>query len=175
MRRLLLLSATLGMVLLVASPAFAQSGADGGFNCIDFATQEEAQAFFDADPSDPDGLDGPPGDAFTGEPGVACEELPSGGGGAETVAPDDGDPLTLEGTCEGIVLQEDFEACIAAQQPAPEVAPAEVAPEVAPTAEALPSESITVMPDTGGPSMLLPLSALLVGAGLVGLAVVRRR
>lgn len=40
-------------------------------NCSDFATQEEAQAVLDADPSDPHGLDGD-GD------GIACESLPSG-------------------------------------------------------------------------------------------------
>ncbi len=104
MRRLLLLSATLGMVLLVVSPAFAQPGANV-YNCEDFGSQEEAQLVYNFDFSDPNGLDAD-GD------GVACGEL---GGGAETVAPDDGDPLTLEGTCEGIVLQEDFEACIAEQ------------------------------------------------------------
>ncbi len=38
------------------------------FDCIDFATQEEAQAVYDLDPSDPNGLD-PDFD------GVACEEL----------------------------------------------------------------------------------------------------
>jgi LPXTG-motif cell wall-anchored protein len=44
-------------------------------NCDDFATQEEAQAVFDQDPSDPNGLDGNDND------GIACENLPSGGGG----------------------------------------------------------------------------------------------
>ena len=164
MRRLLLLSATLGMVLLVASPAFAQSGADGGFNCIDFATQEEAQAFFDADPSDPEGLDAD-GD------GEACEDsgLPSGG---TAPTPDDGDPLTLEGTCEGIVLQEDFEACIAAQeQYAPET-PAAPAPTTAAPAA---STAMTALPDTGGLPLLLPVAALLVGSGLLGFAALRRR
>ena len=81
MRKLLYLT-TLAMLatLMFATAAFAQSrgpsGADGSFNCEDFDTQEQAQAVFDQDPSDPDGLDGPPGEAFTGEPGVACEELP---------------------------------------------------------------------------------------------------
>lgn len=83
MRRLLYLAAlSMLVVALTASVALGQSrgpsGADGSFNCEDFDTQEQAQAFFDADPSDPDGLDGPPGDAFTGQPGVACESLPAG-------------------------------------------------------------------------------------------------
>lgn len=91
MRRLsLLASLSLVAMLVFSSIASAQSrgpsGADGSYNCEDFDTQEQAQAFYDADPSDPDGLDGPPGEAFTGEQGVACESLPSGGedtGGAQ--------------------------------------------------------------------------------------------
>jgi micrococcal nuclease len=42
----------------------------GDLNCSDFATQAEAQAVYDADPSDPNGLDGNDGD------GVVCESLP---------------------------------------------------------------------------------------------------
>src|SRR5215217_4347150 len=42
------------------------------YNCSSFATQEEAQAVFNSDPSDPNGLDGD-------NDGSACEELPSGG------------------------------------------------------------------------------------------------
>lgn len=81
MRRLLLLASLFGVALLVASSAFGQSrgpsGVDGSFNCEDFDTQAEAQAFLRADPSDPDGLDGLPGSAFDGVEGVACESLPS--------------------------------------------------------------------------------------------------
>jgi micrococcal nuclease len=43
----------------------------GDLDCSDFSTQPEAQAVLDADPSDPNGLDGE-GD------GVPCESLPSG-------------------------------------------------------------------------------------------------
>ena len=57
--------------------AEAQSG--DRFACADFDTQEEAQAVYDQDPSDPSGLDGPQGEASAlGTPGVACESLPSG-------------------------------------------------------------------------------------------------
>src|SRR5215208_5149152 len=42
------------------------------FNCSSFATQEEAQAEFNSDPSDPHNLD-------ADNDGIACEELPSGG------------------------------------------------------------------------------------------------
>lgn len=66
------------------TPAEAQSGDQ--FDCADFATQEEAQAEYDTDPSDPSGLDGPQGETSDGTPGVACESLPSGGsaGGSGT-------------------------------------------------------------------------------------------
>ena len=45
--------------------------AGGDLDCSDFATQGEAQSVLDADPSDPNGLDGE-GD------GVPCESLPGG-------------------------------------------------------------------------------------------------
>jgi hypothetical protein len=41
-------------------------------NCSDFATQEEAQAELNRDPSDPNNLD-------SDNDGIACEDLPSGG------------------------------------------------------------------------------------------------
>ena len=47
------------------------------YDCGDFEYQEDAQAVYDQDTSDPYGLDGPQGEASTGTPGVACEELPN--------------------------------------------------------------------------------------------------
>lgn len=44
--------------------------ADGDYDCAHFDTQAQAQQVYDADPSDPHGLDGAP------EDGVACESLP---------------------------------------------------------------------------------------------------
>lgn len=55
-------------------------------NCDDFATQADAQAVLDADPSDPNRLD-EDGD------GIACEGLPSGGQGGGD-GDDDGLPVT---------------------------------------------------------------------------------
>lgn len=52
---------------------------DDLYDCADFSTQEEAQAIYEQDTSDPYGLDGPPGTGFTGTEGVACEDLPSSG------------------------------------------------------------------------------------------------
>ncbi|MDP9478033.1 MAG: excalibur calcium-binding domain-containing protein [Actinomycetota bacterium] len=52
----------------------------GDLDCqVDFATQEEAQAVYDQDPSDPNGLD-------DDNDGIACETLPSGGTGTGNVA-----------------------------------------------------------------------------------------
>ena len=44
--------------------------AGGDYDCSDFDTQAQAQRVYDADPSDPNGLDGYP------EDGEACESLP---------------------------------------------------------------------------------------------------
>ncbi len=51
-------------------------GGGGGrdLDCVDFATQEEAQAELERDPGDPNGLD-------ADNDGIACEELAGGGGG----------------------------------------------------------------------------------------------
>lgn len=76
------------------APAEAQSVAEGDrYDCGDCAYQEQAQRFYDRDPSDPYGLDGQIGEAYEGQQGVACEELPSRsqGAGGGTGAP----PLTL--------------------------------------------------------------------------------
>jgi hypothetical protein len=75
-----------GFTLRVAWEAFdrpveAQSPAEGDlYDCEDFTYQEEAQAVFDADPSDPYGLDEDPGP----DDGMACEELPSRTDGTTT-------------------------------------------------------------------------------------------
>ena len=46
-------------------------------DCDDFDYQEDAQAVYEQDTSDPNGLDGPIGEGYTGEQGEACEDLPS--------------------------------------------------------------------------------------------------
>src|SRR5215208_6391525 len=67
-------------VLIFAPAALAQQDL---YDCADFSYQEDAQAVYDQDTSDPYGLDGPPGESYAGEPGVACEELPSSGTSSE--------------------------------------------------------------------------------------------
>jgi len=49
----------------------------GDLDCDDFDYQEDAQAVYEQDSSDPHGLDGPIGEGYSGEQGEACEELPS--------------------------------------------------------------------------------------------------
>ena len=49
----------------------------GDLDCDDFDYQEDAQAAYEQDTSDPHGLDGPPGEGYSGEQGEACEDLPN--------------------------------------------------------------------------------------------------
>ncbi len=69
-------------VALVAASAMMGAtfsvGLAKDLDCSDFATQEDAQAVFNADPSDPNHLDGKDKD------GIVCPKLPSGGGGTST-------------------------------------------------------------------------------------------
>jgi hypothetical protein len=65
-RRALFTSVVVCGALFAASPmAIAQ----GNKNCSDFTYQEEAQAVYNADPTDPNGLD-------ADKDGIACESLP---------------------------------------------------------------------------------------------------
>jgi len=64
-----LIGLTLSLVAVTATPA-QQEDESEDLNCVDFETQEEAQAELDADPNDPFGLD-PNGDS------IACALLPS--------------------------------------------------------------------------------------------------
>jgi hypothetical protein len=65
-------------VMCSLAPALAQSPQEGDlYDCDDFTYQEEAQAVYDRDPSDPYGLD-------ADDDGIACEDLPP--------RPNSGDP-----------------------------------------------------------------------------------
>jgi len=69
-------------VIRPSTPAKAQSPAEGDrYDCKDFTYQEEAQAVFDRNPSDPYGLNEDPGP----DDGIACETLPHRPGGPTTV------------------------------------------------------------------------------------------
>ena len=75
-RFVIALFAALALAIGVSDQAVAQ---DFNLDCSSFGFQEEAQAVFDADPSDPYGLDGPVGPTSGNQPGVACPSLPPGG------------------------------------------------------------------------------------------------
>ncbi|MGX1366961.1 hypothetical protein RKD19_002320 [Streptomyces canus] len=59
-------------VLAAAGPLTGVAHAEGDLDCADFAYQEDAQAQFDLDRTDPDRLDEDHGR----DDGIACEELP---------------------------------------------------------------------------------------------------
>lgn len=80
MKRLALL-ATLGMAMMVLyAPAALAQSPNQDLDCVDFATQQDAQIELENDPSDPLNLDAD-GD------GVACESLAGGSGTGEPAQP----------------------------------------------------------------------------------------
>ena len=202
-KRLLLLLATAAMAMLVATPAaLAQAG---DLDCADFATQEEAQAMLDADPSDPNGLDAD-GD------GVACETLPSGGmedgtmtdganedaGTTEqndldcvdfatqaeaqaTYDADPSDPNGLDADGDGIACESTESAGEISYEDGTIIFVTTAGP-LQPDASAdqytddeVADDDTTALPDTGGPGILLPIAGLLLASGLLGLRVARRK
>ena len=105
-RILCLAALSVSAMLMVAPAASAQ-----GLNCDDFESQAAAQQRLREDPSDPDGLDGPPGEeSFSGIEGVACEDLPPPTDFDPVVPLGVGDsskgPLTKEGPPKGGVTKE---------------------------------------------------------------------
>ena len=162
LRRFLLLTAIcMAATLVFAQVAMAQSrgpsGADGSYNCEDFDFQEDAQAFYDQDTSDPDGLDGPPGEAFTGEEGVACEDLPSRGSGGDVAVEDEAD-TAVEPSAGQYNTEDQYDDAAAVETATPTATP---------------------LPDTGGvvsPAALSAVAALLlVGGGILSSSIIRRR
>ena len=83
---LLAFASTFACISVYADKAAAQNVLD----CSSFATQEEAQAELNRDPSDPNNLD-------SDNDGIACEDLPSGGN-VTTAGPTTGTTGTTTGT-----------------------------------------------------------------------------
>lgn len=115
-----------------AAPTTTQYGqteapAQGDLDCIDFATQAEAQATYDTDPSDPNGLD-------ADDDGVACESTTSVAAGTEF---------------------EDGSRVIAGSGSETPVA----------------TTTTTALPATGGLPLMPLAGALVLGLGVLGLAV----
>jgi len=165
---LLLTALCMAAVLMFAPAAMAQDE----FDCEDFATQEEAQAEYDADTSDPSGLDGPIGESSTGEPGVACEELPSGGGSTATPMAEETMMQTASPVAEETMMQ-------TASPVAEETATPMAEESATPTATATASASASPLPDTGGAispaAISLVAALLLVGGGIASASILRRR
>ena len=67
---------TVAFTAILAGPALADHGVD--YDCDNFEYQEEAQAHMDRHSGDPDRLD-------ADNDNIACESLPSNGGGATPV------------------------------------------------------------------------------------------
>jgi hypothetical protein len=129
--------------LLLAGAALAEDR----FNCDDFRYQEEAQKVYNQDISDPNGLDGPIGEASDGTKGVVCEDLPhrptSGSGGGEP----------------------------AGEQYSTKIPPTDVNNPK----DVVPNTTAKEMPDTGGPPYLAVGAMLLLGVAMVvGRGVLRR-
>jgi hypothetical protein len=136
MRYFVVLLAVLA-VLVGASSAYAQDE----YDCEDFSTQQEAQATFSQDTSDPYGLDEDPG----ADDGKACEELAS-------------DPNASQGSSAPTQSSSASEGAATSQYQY------NSADQYSGSA----GQSLTVLPDTGGMSLWLALGVvlLLIGAGL---------
>ena len=150
MKRLLYLAVlSLGSMLVLTPAALAQDP----YDCGDFTYQEDAQAVFDQDPNDPSGLDGPRGPTPDGEPGVACENLPSRGDTTEQPQAKEKQESSSEKSSS----------------------------EKSSSKESSSKESTTTkeqrkeLPATGGLSLLLPTAALLIGSGILVSVALRRR
>jgi len=153
---------------------------------LDFATQQEAQAELERDPSDPNNLDAD-GDE------VACETYPyNGGGGGEggsgdldcvdfsthgaaqrELAKDRADPNNLDADDDGIAC----ENLISEGREGPTPVGRQYAPEgdVGNPKDVIPGTGVRRVPPTGGPPYLAVVALMLLGAALIaGRGVFRR-
>jgi hypothetical protein len=144
-------------MLLLAPTAWAQNV----YNCPDFQFQEDAQAVFDATPGDPNKLD------QGGIPGVACESLPHRGASPQPQA---------------APTPEQPKADQPADQPKADSPPDQPkAQSSADQPKAAETTQSAALPNTSGvklsgSAVILPAAtALLVGAGLLSIALMRRR
>lgn len=113
----------------------------GDLDCPDFASQAEAQAVYNQDPTDPNGLD-------ADNDGEACEEFFDDANG------------------NGTGMNNQGEGNVTGNQYADDATGAQYADDGA-------DNNVVALPDTGGPA-LLPLVALIMALGGLGLSVLRR-
>jgi LPXTG-motif cell wall-anchored protein len=135
-------------------------------DCADFATQEEAQAELERDPSDPHGLD-------AGDDGIACEDLVGGGNGQDDSTTEDG------GVQVNVTLCHNGTETITVDASSQETHLAHGDSLGACEKSGVIQKSIPKnknLPDTGGPAVLAPAAGLLLLSGAaVGVLLKRRR
>ncbi len=138
--------ACLALLSMLAMHVLAPTAsAQADTDCADYPTQAAAQAALAADPSDPNGLD-------ADDDGIACED--SFGGGSTTSTPSatvqPGPPLTASPTPSATATN-----AVKAQYS---------------------DDKGPILPETGGfpPLMALAPLALIMGAGIVSLGIIRR-
>jgi hypothetical protein len=195
---------TAGDYAVVSTAGIACEGASPPLNepptstedldCANFATQQEAQAELERDPSDPNGLD-------ADNDGIACEELAGGGGGGgdgeldcadfatqgaaqKELAKARTDPYNLDADNDGIACEELRGDGGGGDPTGPD--PGRVAPgedQYTPKAPpgpvdspkgVMPGTGVRRVPDTGGPPIVLGALAVLGTALILGHGVLRR-
>jgi len=160
-------------------------------DCADFATQQEAQAELERDPSDPNNLDAD-GD------GVACETYPYGtGGGGEggrdlncadfathgeaqrEYAKDRTDPNNLDADNDGRACEEligegrDGNTPVRDQYASKRLPPRTQPGDISNPRDVMPGTSVRRVPNTGGPSIAVGPLVLLAAALIAGWGVFR--
>ncbi|MFC7966976.1 RAD23 family protein [Streptomyces cinereoruber] len=170
-------SVVVGIALAVVSVAPSSGVAHAqDLNCSDFRFQEDAQAVFDLDRTDPHGLDEDRGP----DDGIACEELPGRGTGA--VPPPSSSPsaapsatasrpvVPSAATSRPVVPSATASRPVTPNTTAPQSAtPSAVAPRTVAPGTTAPQSAAPVMPTRGtraGVGGASGPSDLAVGAGL---------
>ena len=153
MRKPLLLAALCMLgVLALAPAAFAQNT----LNCKDFPSQAAAQANLIQNPGDPNRLD-------ANNNGIACEDYPYATGTPTNMTPVAPNQTTPAATTTP-----------ATHTSTTATTPAASAQTVASVADTTATPTAGALPSSGGPVILIPAAALLLGSGLVALGLVRR-
>jgi hypothetical protein len=131
-------------------------GGEGDLDCRDFATQEEAQAEYERDASDPNGLD-------ADNDGKACDELDSDEPTEDPVNPNP-EGTTPEGTTPETGTP-------AGDQYGKKVPPSDVSNPK----NVIPGTGAKKIPNTGGPPYLAVGALALLGAAVIaGSGILRR-
>jgi hypothetical protein len=166
------------VMMLVLGMLAGRSDAQADLDCADFDTQQEAQAEFNRDPSDPHGLDadedgiaceelsddGGTGDGGTGGGDLDCADFATHGAAQRELARDPTDPNNLDADDDGLACEE-----LSGTGGADDHQYNAGGKEVTVIVETIPDKKILV--DTGGP----PLGPLLLAVGFVGFGVLLLR